>query len=115
MARVISVHEYELRRDVEPADFEAAIRAARERGLFDLPGLVDVRFARALRATRRQAYAAIWTYESREAWEALWGPPNQPAPRDAHPGVWQEWENGILAQLLDRRPDTINFAAYEEI
>lgn len=114
MAQVVSVHEYALRPGVEPAAFEAALAAARERGLFDLPGLVEVRFLRALRATRRHSYAAIWTYESREAWEALWGPPGEPTPREARPDLWQTWEDGVLAELLDRDPDTIEFASYEE-
>ena len=38
MARVISIHEYELRRDADGAAFEQALRDADMRGLFDLTG-----------------------------------------------------------------------------
>ncbi len=115
MPRVVSVHEYRLQRGVEPAEFEAAVGAARERGLFDLAGLVEVRLLRALRTTRRQTYAMLWIYESREAWEALWGPPGRPVPKGAYPGLWQEWENEVLTRFLDREPDTIEYAAYEQV
>ena len=37
MPRVISVHEYELRPDADPADFETAVRDARADSLLDLP------------------------------------------------------------------------------
>ena len=115
MARVISVHEYELPRGVLPAEFSAAIAAARERGLFEVPGLMAVRFARTLRTRRRQTYAAMWVYESREAWEALWTSSGQPVPMDARTGAWPGWENEILASLLEHEPNTISYTAYEEL
>jgi len=40
MARVSSVHEYELRPGVEPAMFERAVRHAESRGLLRPAGLV---------------------------------------------------------------------------
>jgi hypothetical protein len=115
MPPVVSVHEYVLRPDVDPEEFERALRAARLRGLFDLPGLRDVQFLRTLRGTRGHAYAAIWIYESREAWEALWGAPGDATPTEAYSDAWREWEDNVLARFLDRDPDTIDFAAYEEV
>ncbi len=115
MTRVVSMHEYVLRPGVDPVEFEAAVRDARARGLFDLPGLHDVRFLRTLRSTRGQAYAALWVYESSEAWEALWGAPGDATPTEAYPENWREWEEIVLARFLDRDPDTIDFAAYEEL
>jgi hypothetical protein len=115
MARVISVHEYELPRGVEAAEFAAAIAAARERGLFDVSGLMAVHFARTLRTRRRQTYAAMWVYESREAWDALWKSSGQPDPEDARTGAWPEWESDILARILDHEPNTISYTAYEEL
>ena len=115
MTRVISVHEYELPRGVEGAEFAAAIAAARARGLFQVPGLMAVRFARTLRTRRRQTYAAMWVYDSREAWDALWQASGQPDPEDARTGAWPEWESDILARILDREPNTISYTAYEEI
>ena len=79
MARIVSVHEYELRPGVEPADFERALGDAERRGLFELPGLCEQHFLRGLKGARRGAYAAVWIFESREAWEALWGPPGRAA------------------------------------
>jgi hypothetical protein len=73
MARIISVHEYDLTPGSGPAQFEQAIRAAEGRGLFDLPGLIAHHFMRGAKGARNGAYAAVWDYESREAWERLWG------------------------------------------
>jgi hypothetical protein len=39
MARMISIHEYDLRPGSGAERFEQAIRAAEARGLFELPGL----------------------------------------------------------------------------
>jgi hypothetical protein len=39
MARITSVHEYDLKLGSNPAQFEQALRDAEARGLFDLPGL----------------------------------------------------------------------------
>ena len=44
MAKVISVHEYELKPGVQGADFERALHDAERRGLFDLPGLIATIF-----------------------------------------------------------------------
>jgi hypothetical protein len=115
VTRVVSVHEYELRPGIEPADFERALRDAERRGLFDLPGLGEHHFLRGLKGARRGAYAAVWIFDSREAWEKLWGPPGAPLPPSQYPEKWQVWENEILAPLLSQDPDTIRFTSYEEI
>jgi hypothetical protein len=115
VARLVSVHEYELRPGVEPADFERAIAEAERRGLFDLPGLSEHHFLRGLKGDRRGAFAAIWVFESRDAWEKLWGPPDAPFAPSRYPPKWKAWENEILAPLLSRDPDTIRFTSYEEV
>lgn len=115
MAKVISVHEYELGPEVLEADFERALRDAERRGLLDLPGLVGHHFLKGLKGARRGAYAAIWIFESREAWERLWGPPDSPRPASEYPETWKIWENDILAPLLAQDPDTIRFTSYDEI
>jgi hypothetical protein len=73
MPRVISVHEYDLKPDVQEAAFENALHDAERRGLLELPGLTGHYFLRGLKGARRGAYTAIWIFESREAWERLWG------------------------------------------
>jgi hypothetical protein len=91
------------------------LRDAERRGLFDLPGPREHHFLRGLKGARRGAYAALWIFESREAWEKLWGPPDAPHPPSQYPEKWQVWENEILAPLLSQDPDTIRFTSYEEI
>ena len=113
MAKVISVHEYSLRPGVSGTQFREAVRIARERGLLQLPGLVEHHFLERIRGEGRQKYIAIWIYESKEAWERLWGPQASPYPKEAYPEKWIAWEREILAPLLDCDPDKIRFAAYE--
>lgn len=109
---VVSVHEYELVEDADGSDLEAAVAAAERRGLFDLPGLVDYRFLRGVKGDREGRHAAVWTYESREAWEALWGPPEDPNPPAEYPDGWREWEEDLLGPLLPEDPDDVSFTSY---
>ena len=90
MTRVISVHEYELKPGVTDAVFERAIRDAEQRGLFALPGLVEHYFLRGLKGQRRGRYAAIWIFDSADAWEALWGPVDDPRPPGRLPGALED-------------------------
>ncbi|SRR5260370_820791 len=115
MATVVSIHEYELKPGVQNAAFEQAVRDAERRGLFDLPGLIGHHFLKGLKGARRGAYAAIWIFESREAWEKLWGAVESPRPASAYPAKWKTWENEILASLLTQDPDTIRFTSYQEL
>ena len=88
---------------------------AEQRRLFDLPGLVGHHFLRGLKGTRTSRYAAIWVFESRQAWERLWGPVEAPRAAADYPQQWKIWENEILAPLLSQDPDTIRFTSYEEV
>jgi hypothetical protein len=115
MSRVISIHEYELKPGVDADDFERAVRDAERRHLFDLPGLSEHCFLRGMKGDRRSCYAAVWVYDSRAAWEALWGPLDAPRPPSEYPQNWKIWENEVLAPLLARHPDTIRFTSYEEV
>ena len=115
MARIISVHEYDLKPGSNPAQFEHALRDAEARGLFDLPGLVGHHFVKGVKGARRDAYAAVWVYESREAWERLWGPLDRPRRSDEYPEKWRIWEKEFLVPILSSDPDAIRFTAYEEL
>lgn len=115
MSRVISIHEYQLKPGADPQQFERAIQLAKESGLLELPGLVECLFVKGLRGQREGQYAFIWIYESREAWEKLWGPAPSPAGKDDYPHNWRIWEDRILAEYLDRQPDSVEFTAYEEV
>jgi heme-degrading monooxygenase HmoA len=113
MPHVISIHDYVLRPDVDAQRFEHAVRRAHDLGLFRLPGLIAYHFARGIKGARRGSYTAIWIYESRQAWEALWGAADHPRSAQDHPASWRTWEDEILAPLLSQAPDTITFTAYE--
>ena len=115
MAKVISVHEYELKPGVQGADFERALHDAERSGLLDLPGLTAHQFLRGLKGARRGAYTAIWIFESRTAWERLWGPVDAPHSTAEYPENWKIWENAVLAPFLTQDPDTIRFTSYEEV
>ncbi len=113
MPEIISVHHYSLRPGVDGEAFERALRSARESGLLRLPGLIEQRFLRGVKGSRQGSFAALWVYESREAWERLWGSAARPRPRKDYPENWKVWEKEILAPFLDREPDRIEFTAYE--
>lgn len=113
--RVFGIHEYVLKPGVDEREFERAIRQAEKRGLLRLPGLVDHYLLKGLKGHRRGHYAAIWVFESREAWESLWGSPDHPLGKQDYPANWKVWEDEVLAALLDRDPDAITFTDYEEL
>jgi hypothetical protein len=110
---IMSIHHYELAASTSEAEFREAVSEAERRGLFDLPGLVEYRFLRGLKGTRAGKYTALWTYESREAWERLWGPVENPVEKDQYPEPWRQWEDELLAPLVSGDPDAIDFTSYE--
>jgi hypothetical protein len=115
MRKGISIHEYLLKPDVSPDQFEDAVREAERRGLLTLPGLMGYHFVRGIKGSRTLQFTAIWVYESRNAWEALWGTVDMPNRKHEYPTNWQEWEDVILASLLTQDPDTISFNSHEEL
>jgi len=115
MGRIVSIHEYDLKPGVNVGHFEQAIRDAEARGLLQLPGLVAHHFVKGAKGVRRGAYAALWIYESREAWEHLWGTPEHPRPSQEYPDSWRVWEEEVLAPFLGDHPDRIRLTAYEEL
>jgi hypothetical protein len=115
MPRVISIHEYDLKPNMDGAAFERAIRNAEQRGLFALDGLVEWHFLKGVKGARCGAYTAIWIFESREAWEKLWGTLEAPRQPAEYPKSWTVWENEILMPLLTQHPDAIRFTSYEEL
>jgi hypothetical protein len=112
---ILSLHEYDLRHGASAEEFERTLREAESLALLDLPGLRSHHFLRGVRGLRDGRYAALWVYDRREAWEALWGPAGRPIHRDDHPPRWRQWEDGVLTAFLDRPPDEVRFTAYEVI
>ena len=114
MSKVISIHEYILKPGVSERGFVKAILNAKERGLLRLPGLVDYYLVKGIRGFRYGLYAAVWIYESKEAWESLWGPIDKPINKADYPENWKIWENEVLIPFLDQDPDKIKFTSYQE-
>ncbi|MFQ5864279.1 MAG: hypothetical protein ACE5IW_03525 [bacterium] len=115
MPKIISIHEYVLKPDVDEIEFEDAVQGAHESGLLRLPGLMEYHFVKGIKGSRTGCYAAIWVYESREAWEQLWGTPENPRRKQDYPENWKVWEDEVLAPFLNEDPDKIEYTAYEEL
>ncbi|UCH66475.1 MAG: hypothetical protein JSW63_04925 [Ignavibacterium sp.] len=115
MPKVISIHEYILKPNVNEEQFESAVLNAKESGTLRLPGLVDYYLVKGIRGHRKNLYAAIWIYESKEAWAKLWGPLDKPISKAEYPENWNKWENEILAPFLVQDPDEIKFTSYQEL
>ena len=60
MARVISIHEYDLKPGADVTAFEQAVRDAERRGLFALAGLVEHHFLKGIKGTRRDSGSALY-------------------------------------------------------
>ena len=115
MGRIISIHEYDLKPGINIEQFERILRDAEARGLLQLPGLVAHHFVKGAKGVRRGAYAALWIYESRGAWERLWDTTAHPRSPQEYPDTWKIWEEELLAPFLEHRPDDLGFTAYEEL
>jgi hypothetical protein len=113
MGMIVSIHHYTLRAGVSDGQFKSCVAAAEERGLFNLPALAGYYFLKGIKGTRKEGYSAVWIYESREAWENLWGPADQPHEKNRYPHSWIAWEDEILVPVLDDDPDRIDFTSYE--
>ena len=88
---------------------------ARSGGLLALPGLESDRFLRGIKGTVESQWKAVWIPALRLAWEWIRGPLSDPKPRDRLPQRWQHWEDDLLAPLLMKEPDTIQFNSYGEV
>lgn len=115
MAPVLSLHCYRLAPGVDPSALARAFARAKEEGLFDLPGLQEVRLLHGLRGQERGQWAALWIYKSRQAWQELWGPVGAASEPQDYPAGWRRWERELLAPLLDRDPDKVTLTAYQQV
>ena len=111
---IVSVHHYELAPTATGSAFRDAVAEAVDRGLFaSIPGLVEYRIGRGIKGDRTGEFAAVWVYESREAWTELWGPVDDPVPTVEYPDAWRTWEDELLDPLLATDPDDIEYTTYE--
>lgn len=113
---VVSVHHYELAESAGPPDFREAVSEAVSRGLFEgVPGLSDYRIGHGIKGARAGKFAAVWIYESKEAWVDVWGPVGDPVEKAEYPDPWLTWEDELLDPILSEDPDTIEYTSYELI
>lgn len=112
---IISTHHYELAQTATEDDFYEAVEEAEQRDLFTLSGLSDYRFLRGIRRNRMDKFAALWVWESREAWRKLWGSVGDPIDKENYPEKWLVWEDEILNPILSSDPDDIDYTAYDEL
>lgn len=111
---MISVHEYDLAPGKTRDDFVEAVRSAEDRKLFEIEGLRDHEFLLGVRGAGAGKPAALWRWESRRAWEELWGPADDPKPPSEYPEKWTKWE-ALLEPILSEDPDEIRFTSYREL
>jgi hypothetical protein len=62
---------------------------------------------------RTDEFSAVWTYESREAWERLWGSVDDPVDKEEYSDQWKRWEDDVLDPLIVDDPDDIDYTSYE--
>jgi hypothetical protein len=112
MARIVALHELELKPEADRAGFERVVR----REIVDLgqhmPGLVERRFLIGYKAAREGEYAMLWVFESAAALEALFGTAADPRPG---PEAFVRYEAAIGPYLAAPRPDLIRYTDYLEI
>jgi hypothetical protein len=112
VARIVAVHELELKAGVDRARFERVVRR-RIAGLgLQMPGLVERRFLKGYKGARAGEYAMLWVFESRAALEAMFGPPERP---ERGPEAFVRYEEAIGPYLAAPSPELIRFTDYLEI
>ena len=112
MPRVVAVHELELRRDADRAEFERVVRREIAGLGRHMPGLVERRFLIGYKAARKGEYAMLWVFETADALEALFGTESDPRPG---PEAFRRYEAAIGPYLAAPRPDLIRYTDYLEI
>jgi hypothetical protein len=112
MARIVAVHELDLKPGVDRAEFERVVRAASAGLEREMPGLVERLFLLGYKSARKGEYAMLWIFESRTALEAMFG--TEAAPRPG-PDAFVRYEAAIGQYLSADRPDLIRFTDYEEV
>ncbi len=103
---IYAMHEHELRPGVDIARYESDVAAALQQ--MKVPGLLQAVHLKGYHGKRSDSYAVLWIFENAEALILNFGTPEQ----RKFPADWLYYENEILAQYLDRDPDTIDYTDY---
>ena len=112
MARIVAVHELDLKSDADREAFERVVRAEIADLGLHMPGLVERRFLRGYKGARHSEYAMLWVFESRAALEGMFGPPEAPL---RGPAAFVRYEDAIAPFLAAPSPELIRFTDYEEL
>ena len=94
-------------------ELKQAFSRAAELGLFDLPGLESANLLWGVKGEEQDQPAALWVYESRQAWEQLWGTPEAPVNPANYPEAWLRWEEEVLKPLIVGEPDKVPLTSYQ--
>ncbi len=106
---IYAIHEHELRPAVDIARYENDVAAALQQ--MKVPGLLQAVHLKGFGGKRTDRYAVIWIFEDATALTRNFGTSEQ----RKFPADWLYYENEILAQYLDRVPDTIDYTDYHTI
>ncbi len=109
--RVFSVHEHELRNDVDSAMYEKEVGRELEKLKSSIKGLVNAYFLKGFKGKRAGRYAILWVWQSSDTIKENFGTFDNPT----WPKEWLYYENTVLAKYLTCHPDKINFSCYEII
>jgi len=81
MGRIISIHEYDLKPGLTSSSLSKPC-ATLKHGVAPAPRARGSLFCQRGERCPPRAYAALWIYESREAWERLWAARAARGPQD---------------------------------
>lgn len=105
-AMIYAVHEHELRPGIDTARYESDVAATLQQ--MKVPGLLQAIHLKGFGGKRSNKYAVLWLFENAEALTQNFGT----SEARKFPPDWLYYENVILAQYLDRDPDTIDYTDY---
>ena len=103
---IYAIHEHELRPGIYVAQYESDVAAALQQ--MKVSGLLHAIHLKGFGGERQNKYAVLWMFESAEALTLNFGAPDA----RKFPPDWLYYEQVILAQYLDRDPDTIDYTDY---
>ncbi len=103
---IYAIHEHELRSGVDVSQYERDVAATLQQ--MRVPGLRQAIHLKGFGGKRPDKYAVLWMFENAEALTLNFGAPDA----RKFPPDWLYYEQVILAQYLDRDPDTIDYTDY---
>lgn len=106
---IYAVHEHELKPGVDGAEYEHAVATAI--ASLKIPGLLSAYHLHGVGGVRAKRYAVLWIFASEAALVENFGTLDD----RRMPPDWAVYENEVLAQYLDRHPDTIEYTDYRPL